>query len=57
MTVFADRGALGTMCASVERMVEGGFLTGPDAILNFGDNSTTDCAMRTNGFDSLRLRA
>ena len=49
MAVLAHRRALGAMCPEIERMVEGRFLAGPDAVFHLGDYPATDRAVSTDG--------
>ncbi len=55
MAVFAHRRALGAVRAEVERVVEGRLLSGPDAVLDLGDDAAADRAVGTDGAYFLRL--
>ena len=49
VTVLAYRGALGTVCTTIEGMIKGRFLASPHAVLDFCVNTATDRAMGTDG--------
>jgi len=53
MGVFADTGALGAMGAQVDGAVEARFLSDPNAVIDFGDDRTTDGTVGTNRLDLL----
>ena len=53
MGVLAYCCAFGAIPTKVERAVKAGFLSNPDAIIDFGNYGTTDRAVRTDGLDRL----
>jgi hypothetical protein len=48
MSVFADRRPFGTVRAQVERVLKAWFLTYPDTILYFSDNTTAHTTVGTD---------